>query len=152
MCTWYRLAIYPVLLAIAFNLTGIDVDLYFAVNTTVSILVFGLIVLPALILNVLCVLALLLARDLVWQVKMLLINIFAVEICSWLGQAILFVGFPVRQSLELEADPACGVAVSLFIVTALQKMSATAIYAIMVYVFSQLRCEKVKIGRSYALV
>ena len=84
------------------------------------------------------------ARDLVWQVKMLLINIFAVEICNWLGQAILFVGFPVRQSLELEADPACGVAVSLFIVTALQKMSATAIYAIMVYVFLKYGVKKLK--------
>ena len=44
-----------------FNLTEIDVDLYFAVNTSVNILLFALVVPPALILTVLCVL------DLVWQ-------------------------------------------------------------------------------------
>ena len=128
----------------AFNLTGIDVDLYFAVNTSVSILLFGLVVLPTLILCMLCVLALFLAKDLVWQMKAPLINIFAAEVCNWLALSLIFVGFPVRESLGLEADPACFVAISLAIVTAVQKMTATTLYAIMVYIFLKHSVRKFK--------
>ena len=128
----------------AFNLTGIDMNLYFAVNTSVNILLFGLVVLPTLILCVLCVLALFLAEGLIWQMKVLLINLFAAEVCNWLGRSLLLVGFPVWASLELEVDPACSVAISLFIVSTLQKMTATTLYAIMVYMFIKYNVKKLK--------
>ena len=119
-------------------------DLYFAVNTSAGAILFGLVVLPSLVLCVLCVLALFRAEGLAWQMKALLINIFAAEICNWLSLTLFIFGPPVREGLELGVYPACAVPSSLYFVSALQKMSSTTLYAIMVYVFIKYGKEKLK--------
>ena len=119
-------------------------DLYFAVNISVGAILFGLVVLPSLVLCVLCVLALFRAEGLAWQMKALLINIFAAEICNWLSITVFCFSFPVREGLELGVYPTCAVPMSLYFVSALQKMSSTTLYAIMVYVFLKYGREKLK--------
>ena len=80
----------------AVNFSGIDEDLYFSLNTTAGMGLLFIVILPALILCVLCVLALFFAKGINWVTKILLINIIASEISVWIGSSALFIGFPVR--------------------------------------------------------
>ena len=63
-----------------FNLSGVDISKYYDINTAVSISLFLILVLPPLLLCVLCVLALVFAKEINSKIRLLLINIFAVEI------------------------------------------------------------------------
>lgn len=120
----------------AFNLTGIDPALYFSVSTAVNVGLFSFIAVPALILCVLCVLALFLAKDIIWHMRVLLINIFAADICVWIGISVLFLGLPVRVSNpNYDGDFSCNVFMSCAIISTIQKFSSITLYAIMVYIF-----------------
>lgn len=118
-----------------FNLTGAEKDLFFIVGTSVNLGLFFVFTLPALILCLLCVLALFFANGINWPMRVILINIFTVEICTWLSLALLLVRFPARDRIQIEGDFSCSVVISLFILTAVQRYSATALYAIMVFIF-----------------
>ena len=61
------------------NLTGVDLDIYYSINSSIQVGLFFLIVLPALILILLCVVALLFAKNINWPIRIVLINII---ICS----------------------------------------------------------------------
>ena len=128
----------------ALNLSGLDPDLYFNVNTSAQVGLFFIAVLPTLILCLLCVVALLFASSINWQMRVVLINIFAADICTWLGLTVLFLGFPLRASVRMGGEWSCSVALSLFNVGPQQKFSITALYAIMVYVFIKYGPRKLK--------
>lgn len=71
--------------SVLYNLTGIDLELYFSINTAGYTFLFLLLALPLLVLSVLCLLALFFADDINWKMRVLLINIFAVDITERLG-------------------------------------------------------------------
>ena len=128
--------------AMAVNLTGFDEHLYFSLNTAAGVGLFLIFVLPALILCVLCVLALFFARGINWPIKTLLINIFASEICVWVGISVLFLGFPGR--MRTDEAISCSVSFSAVITGSLLRFSGIALYAIMVYIFLKYGSEKLK--------
>ncbi len=68
-----------------FNLTGIDEGLYFIVSSVANVALFTIFALTPLLLCLLCALALVFATDINLKIRVLLVNIFAAEICSWLG-------------------------------------------------------------------
>ena len=76
--------------------------------------------------------------------RVLLINILAVEICEWLAFSVLFLGFPAREGRQNDGDFSCEASTSLFIASSLQRYSATALYAIMVYFFIKYGTSKMK--------
>lgn len=119
-------------------------DLYITVNSVVNSLIFFFLALPGFILCVLCVVGLLLAQNMKWQMLVLLVNIFAVEVCFWLAVSVAFIGFPFRAYNIVENDFSCNVGTSLFFVNQLQKFTSIAIYAIMVYFFMKDGIKKVK--------
>ena len=110
-------------------------NLYFTVNSSTHVGLFFIAVLPTLILCLLCVVALFFASSIKWQMRVILINIFAADICTWLGLTVLYLGFPLRASVQMGGEWSCNVAISLFIVGQQQKFAITALYAVMVYVF-----------------
>ena len=127
----------------AFNLTGIDEDSYFIVSSAVNVSLFFTTILIPLLLCLLCVVALALATAINLKVKVLLMNIFAVEVCSWLRYTVFYLGFPARI-LQLPGDYSCHVFYSLFTTVLQQKFTATAFYAIMVFVFIKYGEKKLK--------
>ncbi len=126
----------------AFNLTGVDLDLYFDYNLAINISIFSTLVLPPFLLCLLCVVALLFAGAINTKIRVLLINIFAAEICNWLGYTVFYLGFPIR--LIYSDDYSCKFFISSFVVVAVQKFTAGALYAINVYIFIKHGKKKLK--------
>ena len=127
----------------AFNITGIDEELFFTSSTVVSLSLFTVLVLPPLVLCLLCVLALLFTTGVTKKIIVSLVNIFAVEICGWLSQSVFFLGFPSRTA-GLPGDYSCHFYVSSFGVGILQRFTSAALYAIMVFIFIKHEEKKMK--------
>lgn len=119
----------------AYNLTGFNLEVYVTANSVVNASVFFFFVLPAFILCLLCVIGLFHAKNVKWQMLVLLVNIFVVEICFWLALSVTFIGFPFRAANLVKNDFSCNVSTSLFFAVILQRFTAVAIYSVMVYVF-----------------
>ena len=116
-----------------YNLTGLNQEVYFAVNSAAYILLFLAISLPSLILCILCILALFFAKDVNWIMKALIINMFAAEICNRVAYSVLLLGFPTRFSGKIADNYSCKIAMSLLVVAPQMKFAATALYSVMVY-------------------
>lgn len=125
-----------------FNLSGVDLELYFNANTAANLSVFTFLVIPPMLLCLVCVLALVYAKEINIKIKVLLINIFAAEICYWLHLAVFYVGWPLRYTYD--EDNLCKLFISIFNVASLQKGAANAIYAINVYLFIKHGEKKLK--------
>ena len=82
----------------AFNLSSVDIGLYFVCNTAVNTLLFSLMILPPFVLCLVCILALFFARDINSKIRLLLVNIFTAEICNWISYTIITVG--VAESIS----------------------------------------------------
>ncbi len=126
-----------------FNLTGIDKGAYFIVSSVANIALFGISVLPPLLLCLLCVLALATTSGINLKIKVLLVNIFAAEICNWLGYTVYYLGFPARI-VRLPGDYSCANFISLVSVATVQKYSASTLYAINVFIFIKYGEKKMK--------
>ena len=120
---------------LVYNLTGIDLDAYFAVNTTANVLLFLTIVLPAFVLCLFCVVALLFTPEIKCKIKFLIINLFASEISNWLMYSIIFLGFPSRYQHQDIDDVSCRMFSNLLIIVGPTKHLGTAFYSAVVYVY-----------------
>ena len=119
-------------------------ELYFIITTTANVSLFLIVVLPTLILCLLCALALLLAEDIDWQMRILLNNIFVAEISFWLGIAVYLLGYPMRAKRFGNEEASCGVMIGLLIVGGMQQLTAITLYAISVYIFLKYGTQKLK--------
>lgn len=83
----------------------------------------------------LCTAAMFLAKSLGLKIRVLLVNIFATELCIWFSVSVLHLGYP-RCYLSRDCDDtSCRLVIGLFVASALQKYSSVALYAITVYYF-----------------
>ncbi len=128
----------------SFNLTGFDPDVFAAVNSAVHIVLLSIATLPTLILNVLCAVALLFAKEIHWQVKTTLINIIAAEIVWSIGEAFVSIGYPVRVYDIDEAALSCDIGLSFVISGFVLNASATTLYAITAFAFIKYGKKKLK--------
>jgi hypothetical protein len=123
-------------------------EVYFIINTTVNVSLFSLIVLPTLILCLLCVLALLFAEDIDWQMRVPLINIFVAEICYWLAIALYLLGYPMRARGLGNEVISCRIVNGLLIIGGIQQLTAIALYAVTVYIFLKHGTQKLRWGNT----
>lgn len=126
----------------AFNLTGVDVKLYYDANVTVNMTLFTFLVLPPLVLCLLCVLALVFATEINVKIRILLINIFAAEICNWLSYAVSYLGWPIR--LLSAENTLCKIFYNIYTINIIQSCTSGAIYAIHIYRFIKHGEKKLK--------
>ena len=84
----------------AFNLTGVDQELFFIGNTIANIGLFVITALPVIILCGVCVLALFFAKDINWPIRVLIINILSAEACTWLSLTLRFLAYAPRARLR----------------------------------------------------
>ena len=125
-----------------YNIT--DPDLFAAINSTINLGQFLLLTLPAIILNVVCIVALLLAKTIKRKVRAAIINILAAEMFNLLGSTILYAGYPIRVTNNdvLAASCPTGIAISIFGLNS--DLLGIAIYAIAVYIFIKYDIRKLK--------
>ena len=127
----------------AFNLSEVDLDLYVATNTAVQAGLLVVIVLPALILTIICSVAISFTYIINWQMRVVLVNIFITEVINWLGYTVDYLGFAPR-ALNENSLFSCRIFVSLLITAGMQKFAAIAVYSIMVYIFLKYGIKKLK--------
>lgn len=130
-----------------FNLSaaGFDPDLFYALNSLANGLLL-LVTLPAVFLNVTCVLALALAKDLILQIKVALINVFVVDVVSSVMLCVLLLSYPIGaySSPGPAQDYLCSIT-SSFAMLSFQAAILILVYAtIVVYVFLKCGASRLK--------
>lgn len=128
----------------SYNLTGIDLHTFFAINSTIRLSLLVLVALPALSLCLFCVAALLFAHSINLPLRVALASILVGEICYWFAVSVQFAGYPSRAGSDSKTHT-CQVATSAFITAFQQKYPAIALYAIMVYIFLKHGVKKLKL-------
>lgn len=126
----------------ASNITDSEKELIFILTTTVYTAFSIAAVIPLLILTLLCIMALFLARVINLKIRMLLINILAVEFLVWFAGAFFFLGYPKRDSSR--SLTSCRFINSLYIITGLQKYAAVSLFATVVYYFIKDGVDRIK--------
>ena len=116
----------------AFNLSDADLKLYFDANTAATISIFTFPVLPPFLLCLLCVLALVFAKDIKLKIHLLLINIFTAEVLNWLSFFPMYLGWSARF-INWEVI-LIKLFVSLYLISGLLKFVSTSTYAVGVYI------------------
>ena len=120
-------------------------EVYFRINTAINVVLFLVVVLPTFILCLLCALALLLAEGINKKIRILLINIFVPDVCTWLATSVLLLGYPVRATMQTEGDQSCSFYLSIIFVAALQRFSGVAIYSVAMYFFAKNGAQKLRL-------
>ena len=82
--------------AMDLNITGVDNQLYYDVIVALNVCFFIFLSLLPLLLCVLILLALVLAKTINIKIRVILVNIFAVEIVHWISYGIFSLGWIVR--------------------------------------------------------
>ena len=121
-----------------------DPDLFAAINSTLHLGQFLLLTLPAMILNAVCIVALLLAKAIKRKVRAAIINIFAAEMMNLLGTAILYVGYPIRVTNKDVLTASCPTGIAITVLGFNADLLAIATYAIAVYIFIKYDIRKLK--------
>ena len=89
--------------------------------------------------------ALILAKDINQQMRVLLINIFIAEVIFLIAGSGFFLGYPIKvYSNGLNKVLLCKINYHIFIIGDLAKFTTLALYAIMVYIFVKYRDNKLK--------
>ena len=126
----------------AFNISEVNIEVYFTANVAVSAVLFMFLATPPLLLCLLCVIALIIADKLNKKIRLLLINIFAAEICNLLTYAASDLGWAPR--LLYDDNVSCRLLSSLIYVASVQKFTAEVIYALNIYFFIKHGEKKLK--------
>ena len=66
----------------AFNLSEVDLEVYVATNTAVQAGLLTVIVIPALVLCIICTMAIIFTQVINWQMRVTLVNIFVAEVIN----------------------------------------------------------------------
>ncbi len=127
----------------AFNLTGYDPELFVGINSILHVLIFLLFPLPNLILSGLCVVALLTSKTLNRKIRVVLANVFVAEITHALSSFFIYLGYPIRASVN-DGDITCSIDGSFLFIGTLSSLAAISLYTIVVYVLITVGVKKLK--------
>ena len=121
-------------MAEALNFSGVDLKLFFDANTAATISIFTFLVIPPFLLCLLCVLALVLAKDINAKIRLLLINIFTAETLSGFSFFFMYLGWSAQYINE--EGTSYKMLLSLNNLAGLLKFSGTSLYTVVgVYIF-----------------
>jgi hypothetical protein len=93
-----------------------------------------------------CVVALLVAKDINRKIKVTIINIFAAEITVSLGLTILYTGYPLRATGIDVPSITCHLSSGIVLTGFNANLLAIAVFAISVYIFIRYNLKKLKWG------
>ena len=126
------------------NLTGNVGELY----TEVQLVFFFVFTLPTIVLSVVTIIAIVLAKDVDWNMRIILCNVFASKIINSFGLSMIFLGQPIRRlfgigSLKISLY-LCGVTITFLVTGNGTNIGIITFYSILVYVFLRNNIKKVK--------
>ena len=75
---------------------GFDVEFFFAANTAVNLSLFSGFTLPTIVFGTLCVVGLVLIKKINRKLKLILVNVIAVDILYSVGQILWYLGYPLH--------------------------------------------------------
>ena len=101
-------------------------------------------IVPALVLCLMILFALIVTKTIIWKMLFILVNIFAVEVLFSLSASITYLGFPLRQAAGDSLFFMCRVQSALLLPSSFSKAGTTMLYAIMVYIFVKNNIKKIK--------
>ena len=127
----------------SFNVTGFKPYVFATFNSAIHIGVFLTLTVPKLVLNVLCIVALLFAKT-NRKIKVTLINIFAAETVFSIGLSVKYIGYPIRVSNVDASGISCDIRLGFLFTGYLTNATAITLYAITVYLFIKYGWKKVK--------
>ena len=115
------------------NITGVDNQLYYDVNVALNVCFFIFLSLLPFLLCVLVILALVLAKTINIKIRVLLVNVFAVEILNWICYAIFYLGWIVR--LNYIETTSCKIFYTTYFMVSLLKWTSGTLYTIYIFLF-----------------
>ena len=125
---------------IAFNISE---ELFFSINKGIQYGLFFIIYLPTLITIVVSAVTVVCVRKFPWKFRVLLLNIFAGEACTWIGATVSALGYPARYHSP-EDSITCRVSTSLYFLAKIETFAGIALYGIMVYLYYKYDEKKLK--------
>ena len=132
--------------AMSFNISGFDPDTFYAVNSAVNILLFAVLPLPTLILCGVCILGLILAKDvnINWKMRVILLNILSPEVINVANVTFLYIGYPIRAFKNSEQDLSCNIALTFAAISFTANVIVIPLFSIAIYIFLKYGVEKLK--------
>ena len=132
----------------AFNITGIvNQEEFFVVNTAIHVSLFCALILPAMILCVVSIAALIFAKDVNWPVKVLLINILAADLAGTAAASVRYMAYPLRAYGIDENGLSCKTAASIAVAASTVIPLMISFYSITVYIF--IKCGDKKLQEKF---
>ena len=122
-----------------FNSTSSDDDA--SVNNIFRFSVFFFIIVPTAVFSGLCVVAILLAKDINWPMRVLLLNIFAGEFSALAFKSLLFIGVDTKI---ITSDYSCRVVYNVLYTSTCVESSSVVLYSVMVYIFVKYSQNRLK--------
>ena len=125
-----------------FNLTEYRGELY----SNVQLIFFFVVSFPTIVLCFLTNAALLIAKDINWMIRFILISLFVSEIIFAIGMSLIFWGHPIRKWLNITTVTylVCNVTISFQLTGNATKVGSITFYSIMAYIFIKYNIKKVR--------
>lgn len=126
------------------NISGFNPQIFFAANTAVQTTFFTIFTLPTFICCGVCLLALLFTKQINSKMRVLLLNIFGAEVFYLLGVTVLYLGYPIRAREIGVEFVSCLLVTGTLLVGFNANITATTLFAVMVYLFVKYGVKKLK--------
>ena len=123
---------------------NISAELFLSINTGIEYGLFFILFLPTLLTILLGVVPLLFVKSYHWKLKVLLLNIFAGEACTWIGEAVMALGYPARLQSSPDDSLTCRISISFYVLSIVEVFAGVALYGIMVYLYFKYDEKKLK--------
>ena len=124
------------------NITGVDNQLYYDVNIALNACFLIFLSLLPLLLYVLVVVALILAKTINIKIRVILVNVFVVEILGRISYAIFSLGWIIR--LNSSEFVSCKISYTTYFMVSLLKWTSGTIYTIFIFFFIKYGEKKLK--------
>ena len=116
--------------------------------TNVQLVLYFLLTIPTIILSTGAIIALFLANQITWNIRIILINVFIAEILNCISLTTIFVGHSFRMVFDITdlgvAFNYCRVNIAIQITGNGVKIGAITLYSILVYILIKSNINKVK--------
>ena len=127
------------------NSSNIDLDQLLTTSSVFQVVHVLVLFIPSIILCLLCVIALCLAHTLNATIRVALVNVFARELCYWVGISVFYFAYPLRVYVEDMDNVSCFVGHTFVRVGNMMVSPATTLYAIIVLVIIKHGKKKLKL-------
>ena len=119
-------------------------ELFYAVNTALNLTLFAIFPLPTFVLCVLCIVALLFAKEVNLKMRTLLVHILSPEAIVSFSYIFNYIGYASRVYGSVDDDTSCATYGGIFMIGQIQRVIVLPFFAFAVLVFVKYEVSKLK--------